>query len=143
MPDVIAANNKRLRDMGDGSHAEVVALAPALLQEVPVTIADGVSLSGAADLTGRGTPVAVITDADWDTNAMTFQGSVDGVLYSDLRVAGVEVSIAGVVASSLEPLDPMRFLACRYLKVRSGPGAAPVPQVGDTVVTIVCRPVSP
>lgn len=141
MPDVIVANNKRLRDMGDGSHAEVVALAPALLQEVPVTIADGESLSGAADLTGRGTPVAVITDADWDTNAMTFQGSVDGVLYSDLRVAGVEVSIAGVVASSLEPLDPQQMLACQHLRVRSGTSVAPVNQVGDTVVTIVCRPV--
>lgn len=141
MPDVIVANNKRLRDMGDGSHAEVVALAPALLQEVPVTIADGESLSGAADLTGRGTPVAVITDADWDTNAMTFQGSVDGVLYSDLRVAGVEVSIAGVAASSLEPLDPQQMLACQHLRVRSGTSVAPVNQVGDTVVTIVCRPV--
>jgi len=58
-------------------------------------------------------------------------------VYTNLRNMGVEVSVPGVVASSLEGLDLHEFLGLRYLKVRSGTAAAPVNQVGDTVVTII------
>ena len=130
---------KRFRDMGDGTHAEVVAtegIAPRAT--VTGTIANGASLSGVVDLRTVGTPVALQTDAAWDTNAITFQGSYDGVVYTNLRNMGVEVSIPGVVASSLEGLDLHEFLGLRYLKVRSGTAAAAVNQVGDTVITLVC-----
>jgi len=129
---------KRFRDMGDGTHAEVVAaVGVAPLSTVTGTIANGASLSGAIDLRAVGTPVALQTDAAWDTNAIAFQGSYDGVVYTNLRNMGVEVSIPGVVASSLEGLDLQQFLGLRYLKVRSGTAAAPQNQVGDTVVTII------
>jgi len=105
-----------------------------------VTILNGASLSGVADLRTIGVPVGIQMDAAWDTNAVTFQGSYDGVVYTNLQVYGVEIVVPGVVASTLQALYPMDFLACRYLKVRSGTGAAPVNQVGDTIVSIICRP---
>ena len=105
-----------------------------------VTIDAGEALSSAANLSALGTPVAIITDDAWDTQSMTFQGSVDGETYADLRSTGTEVTIAGVVAESMEPLDPLQFLACRYLKVRSGTAASAANQVDATTVTIVCRP---
>ena len=130
---------KRYRDMGDGTHAEVVAAAGiAPLSTVTGTITSGASLSGAIELRTMGTPVALQTDAAWDTNAITFQGSYDGVVYTNLRNMGAEVSIPGVVASALEGLDLHEFLGLRYLKVRSGTAAAAVNQVGDTVITLVC-----
>ena len=130
---------KRYRDMGDGTHAEVVAAAGiAPLSTVTGTITSGASLSGAIELRTMGTPVALQTDAAWDTNAITFQGSYDGVVYTNLRNMGVEVSIPGVVASSLEGLDLQQFLGLRFIKVRSGTAAAAVNQVGDTVITLVC-----
>jgi len=109
-------------------------------QTTTVTILDGQSLSGAADLRALGAPVAIITDAAWDTNAVTFQLSVDGVLYTDLRSGATEVGQPAVVASAITALNPFDFLAARYIKVRSGTSAAPVVQAGDTVVTIVARP---
>jgi len=136
--EVLGRFFKRFRDMGDGTHAEVVAAAGiAPLSTLTGTIANGASLSGAIDLRAVGTPVALQTDAAWDTNAITFQGSYDGSVYTNLRSMGVEVSVPGVVASSLEGLDLHEFLGLRYLKVRSGTAAAPVNQVGDTVITII------
>lgn len=126
--------------LGANGGLKVVSTSPELVTAT-VTIADTESLSDAADLSALGVPIAIITDAAWDTNAVTFQGSADGVTFSDLRATGVEVSIAGVVASSMEPLDPRQFLACQHLKVRSGTAGAAVAQAGDTVVTIVCRPI--
>ena len=105
------------------------------------TILNGASLSGVIDLRTVGVPVAIQMDAAWDTNAVTFQGSYDNVTWTDLRVAGVEESIAGVVASSMEPLVYGHFLAPRYLKVRSGTAGAPVNQVGNTVITVIARPI--
>ena len=113
---------------------------PAPQGATTVTILNGASLSGVADLRTIGVPVGLQMDAAWDTNAVSFQGSYDGAVYTDLRINGAEVSLAGVVASSMEGLDPYSFMACRYLKVRSGTSAAPVNQVGNTIVTIIAKP---
>ena len=114
---------------------------PAPQGTTTVTILNGASLSGVADLRTLGALVGIQPDAAWDTNIVTFQGSYDNAVWTNLRLFGVEVQIPGVVASSLEPVDPMYFLAPRYLKVRSGTAAAPVNQVGDTVITLICRPI--
>lgn len=136
--DVTNANPMPVSDAGGTLTVDGAVEAVAPRATVTGTITNGQSLSGAIDLTAAGTPLAIITDAAWDTNAMTFQGSFDNVTYFNLREMGVEVSIAGVVASSMEHLDFAQFLGLRYLKVRSGTAAAAVAQVGDTVVTIVC-----
>jgi hypothetical protein len=106
-----------------------------------VTVANGASLSGAAQLLPtNGRLVGVITDAGWDTNAMTFQVSVDGgTTYVNLYNAGTEYSMAGIVASTYNAINPDVFAGARHLKVRSGTSAAAVNQVGDTVVTLVMR----
>lgn len=113
---------------------------PFPLTAVTVTILNGQSLSGAANLSAAGVPVAYATDAAWDTNIMSFQGSHTGAAYDNLRLFGIELQIPGVVASAREPVDPKYFWSTPYIKVRSGTAAAPVPQVGDTVITILCRP---
>jgi hypothetical protein len=103
-----------------------------------VTVANGASLSGAAQLLPNdGRLVAIIMDAAWDTNAVTFQVSVDGTNYFNLYNEGTEYSLAGVVASAYNAVDINVFLAARYVKVRSGTAAAAVNQVGDAVVTLV------
>jgi len=123
----------------DAEHPFPVTSIPAApLSSVTGTIVNAQSLSGAIDLRSVGTPVAIQTDAAWDTNTVTFQGSYDGVVYTNLRSMGTEIALPGVVASSMEAVDLHYFLGCRYLKVRSGTAAAPVAQVGNTTVTVIC-----
>ena len=105
-----------------------------------VTITNGTSLSGALDVADY-TVVGVITDSAWDTNAMTFQASADGTNFFNLHNAGTEISFAGVTASKYNIIDPALMMGVRAIKVRSGTGAAAVNQVGDTVVTIVIKPI--
>ena len=108
------------------------------LRTTQVTIGAGASLSGATiDLDTLGTPVAVITDAAWDTNAMTFQASVDGTNFFNVYNEGTEYSLAGVVASAFNRIDQQVFFGAAKLKVRSGPAAAGVNQADATVVTLV------
>ena len=109
------------------------------LRTTTVTIAAGASLSGATvDLDVLGNPVAIITDAAWDTNAVTFQASVDGANFFNLYKEGTEYSLAGVVASAYNSLDIEPFTGLSHLKIRSGTAAAAVNQVDATVVTLVC-----
>ena len=105
-----------------------------------VTVANGASLSGALDV-GDYTIVGVITDSAWDTNALTFQASADGVNFFNLYNEGTEVNFAGTVASTYHIIDPALMFGVRSIKVRSGTGATPVNQVGATVVTVIMRPV--
>lgn len=109
------------------------------IRTTTVTVANLASLSGASlDLSVLGKPVAVITDAAWDTQAMTFQVSVDGVNFFNLYNEGSEYQIAGAAASHFHRVDWSLFYGVKFLKVRSGTGAAPVNQAGDSVVTLVC-----
>lgn len=121
-----------------GVAVATVPTAPALTA-VSVVIADGASLSGAGVLVG--TPVALILDAALDTQTLTFQGSSDGANYQNMYdAAGSELSAAGV-ASRRIVLNPVDFVNCTHLKVRSGLSGAPANQGGATTVTIVCRAV--
>lgn len=114
---------------------------PEFVTTKTVTIATGTSLSAAsADL--KGTRVlAVIPDAAWDTQAMTFQVSNDGTNWFNLFQESVEYSLTGVVASNAYQLSLMAMLPWRYIKVRSGTSGVPANQVGDTVVTLVLSPI--
>lgn len=110
-----------------------------LFDTTTVTIANGASLSGAANL-GGGRLCAIATDAAWDTNSVSFQVSADGVTYYDLyfdnALAGTEYAVTGVVASKFYALQPAQFLAVNYVKVRSGTTGSAVNQNGDTVITL-------
>jgi hypothetical protein len=109
------------------------------LRTTTVTIGAGASLSGSTiDLATLGNPVAIITDAAWDTNAVTFQASVDGTNFFNLYKEATEYSLAGVTASTLHSLDMQAFAGLSHLKIRSGTAAAAVNQVDATVITLVC-----
>jgi hypothetical protein len=113
---------------------------PNFVSSKTVTIANGASLSGAsADLAGNGV-VGIITAAAWDTNAVSFQGSLNGTDWYNLYNGGTEYSLAGVVASAFCAVNKDLFLGTRYVKVRSGTAGAAANQTGATVVTLVVRP---
>lgn len=105
-----------------------------------VTIADGQSLSGAANLGGM-TLCGVIVPSGWDTAALTFQGSYDGINYFNLGYEGTEVSYAAVAASVWTIVPPQKFYGIPYVKVRSGTSGTAVNQSGAVNVTLVSRPV--
>jgi len=109
------------------------------LRKTPVTIGAGASLSGASiDLDTLGIPVAVITDAAWDTQAMGFQGSVDGTTFVPIYKEGTEYSLAGVLASAYNSLEQAVFLGVSHLKILSGTIAAAANQADATVIKLVC-----
>jgi hypothetical protein len=114
---------------------------PNVLDTTTVTIANGQSLSGAADLKGLGTPVRIDMPAAWTAANLTFQVSADGVTYQDLYDdGGSEVTVTAAAGRSIF-LQPAEWAHVRYLKVRSGTAAVPVNQGTDRLLTLVVRPV--
>jgi len=105
-----------------------------------VTIAAGASLSGSSGDTKGRSVAGIITDAAWDTQAVTFQVSIDGTNYFNLYNAGTEYSLAAVVASSAHAVNPDVFAPFRYVKVRSGTAGLAANQVDASTVTLVLRP---
>jgi hypothetical protein len=105
-----------------------------------VTVLDGQSLSEAA-IMGNLELCGVVTDSGWNTAALTFQGSYDNVTYFNIWNGAAELAYAAVAASTWVMFDPAIFLGIPYIKVRSGTGASAVNQTGDSVVTLILRPV--
>lgn len=111
---------EKLKDMGDGSHAMVVALttAPAPLE---TTIAQGATVSAAIDLgdatiCGIGWPAAMtLTSA-----TCTFQVSADGVAYKALkRDDGSALTLTGLAQDTDTSFGDIftHFYGVRYLKL--------------------------
>ena len=122
---------------GTTSHADIIALSSDITT-VTVTVANGTSLSGVTvDLAGNAL-VGFKCDAAWDTNIVSFQGDYTATVLN-LYSEGVEYVIPGVIASTYQAVDPVVFLACRYLKVRSGNAAVPAVQGGDSIITLYLR----
>jgi hypothetical protein len=92
------------------------------------TIPAGEALSDGLDCTA-GTPVRITMPAVWgDGQDITFQVSTDNIGYNNLvRVDGSEVT-AEVVPGSALLLPAEVANACAWLKIRSGPSAAPMVQ---------------
>ena len=107
---------------------------------IDVTIANGASLSGAADL-GTYILCGLIPDSAWDTNDITFQVSYDNSNWYDLYKEGTEYTLSGAVAQDWQGVDVELFLAVPYVKVRSGTTGSAVNQSGDTVITLITRPI--
>lgn len=85
---------------------------------VTVTIANGATVSGAADLAGA-TVLAVRTPAALTGTAMTFQVSDDGVTYVPLYNDGTLYSIT-VATSRGIPVNKALFEPWDYVKAVSG-----------------------
>ena len=109
----------------------------------PLTIAQGQSISDAADLRD-GVPVAIEMPAAWTAAAITFRAAPEpGGTFRDVYNGGTELSVT-VGASRYVILDPalVEALAGGVLALRSGTAATPVVQNAGaaTTVTLVAQP---
>jgi len=105
---------------------------------IPATIANGASLSGALDLDGR-TPVALLMPAAWTAADVTFQESFDNsTFYNVFTTAGGELTLTVDVDQAII-IDPVNLAGARYLKVRSGTAAAAQNQGAARTIGVVVR----
>lgn len=113
---------------------------------VPAAIASGQSLSDAIDL-GGGRLVGIDMPAAWTAANLTFQSSFNGDVqqiaatwnnvYDDL---GVEVVVQAAASRAIRLGNPGLFLGQRWIKIRSGTGAAPVNQAGVRALQLILVP---
>ena len=106
--------------------------------EHAVTIANGAALSDAVNLRGE-VLVGVRMPAAWTAAGITFQVSMDNVTYLNAYAAGGGEVALVVVAAHHVALDPNGYAGFRWIKVRSGTGAAPVNQLAERVFSVVSR----
>lgn len=98
-----------------------------------VTIANGQSLSAAFFAPGKETSIQ--TPAAWTNANLTFQGSPDGITYTDIHDdLGNEVVVVAT-ASTLITID--RLESQTYLKIRSGTSGSPVNQGADRILKVM------
>lgn len=143
MTDVLLSaprqNFSRLRDMNDGSVAEVFALGTAQ-KLLTCTILSGESVSDAVAL-GDLRLFEIVYPSGWTTAALTGQVSHDaGVTWHDIYLDGAEYSKT-VAAGTSDNVDIQRFSSVSMLRLRSGTSATPVNQGGNRVFGLVARAV--
>ena len=131
--------NRQYRDIGDGAHAEVVAIDVGSPLPMLVAIFSGSSVSGDID-TGAARLGRIDMPAAWTAADLTLQVSFDNVAWNNLYDKdGVEYVIKAAAARSvLVPLSDM--LSVRYLRIRSGTSAAPVAQAAGRSLVLVLVP---
>ncbi|MBZ9937352.1 hypothetical protein LB518_13690 [Mesorhizobium sp. BR1-1-16] len=122
----------------DVSATNPLPVGSAQIASVTATIANGASLSSAADL-GTGRLVGLIMPAAWTTASISFQASADGTTFFNLHDVGAERTIASsdAVASHFIALCLADWLGVRAIKIRSGSADSVVNQSADRVITLV------
>lgn len=123
-------------DDGNTLHPRAPLALPAT---VAAAIAAAGSLSGAVDLGADNRLVGLQVGAAWTAAVITLQGSNDGVTYADVYNSAGELSLPAA-ANRLLLVDQNLLAGVRYLKVRSGTGAAPVAQVAAAAITVLRAP---
>lgn len=112
---------------------------------VSVTIANGASLSGAADLTafadqGYPKPIALLMPAAWTSAAITVQASEDGSTFYNVFVqGGTEYTLTTPLASQYIILTPGDLRGANYIKIRSGTSGSPVNQGAARTIQILLQ----
>lgn len=112
-------------------------------------VMDTDGLSEVADIEGS-VPVALQVSTDWSTDALTlsFLGSIKSTessdffnLFTDTGEEIVAVIPDGLTYQYQIPLNPTAlFLGLRYMRIRAGTAASPVPMSSDgKVVRIIYR----
>jgi hypothetical protein len=106
---------------------------------IAVSIPSGTAIMATGvDIGGAGI-VRILMPAAWTAAVLTAQVSSDDATYYDLyREDGTEWS-AAVVAAHAVALDITLFTGMRFIKFRSGTGAAPVNQGGTRSLTLITR----
>lgn len=134
----------------DGDNAALTTDAFGRLHVAPgyrvatVAIGSGASLSAEIDTTGRSL-AAILIPSDWTLADLTFQiASASGGTYMDLyddQNNEIRVVIGAVGAARALGLDSVAFALApfRYIKIRSGPSAGAVNQVGAKTLTLIFK----
>ena len=113
---------------------------------LPLTIANGQSLSNALQISHGLRIVRIGMPADWDAAPLTFQISSDNNTWWDLyhvvqSVEGpwvsYEVSVPSVVPNSIVLLPPDMGASLGWLKIRSGTKSQPVNQTADRTFALM------
>lgn len=122
--------------VGSGSP---LAITTGQITSAIATIANAASLSGDIDM-GTGRLAQIIIPAAWTAADITLQASFDNVTWSNLydkEAVEYEIKVAAGRAV-LVPLADM--LSVRYIRIRSGTSATPVPQGASRTITLVMVP---
>lgn len=104
------------------------------------TIPAGQALSSSIDLTAQSV-VMIIAPDDWSPANITFQISMDNVLFHDLFDAMGQEILRPICVGSAVLVDPTFTQYVNYLKIRSGPRNNPISQSADRLWTFVTTPV--
>jgi hypothetical protein len=106
----------------------------------PAVIADGAALSDAINIQGYDV-VAIQQPEDTEGTAFTFQGSVDGLTFADVKDStGTEVALAkSETEAETLLLGTNELRGLQAIKVRSGTSATPTEQSGDAVILVGLR----
>lgn len=100
------------------------------------TIASGASLSDILNVWPCQVS-AIVMPAAWTAASLSFQGSMDGVNFTDLvNDSGVEYELPILVSQSMQLNVPLTF---PYIKVRSGLSAAAVNQGAARSISLICN----
>lgn len=101
-----------------------------------VVIAQSASLSGAIELPSA-TLLGLIMPSAWSAADITYQGSNDGSTWYDLHSDTAGEVTSSVTAGKLVSVYPEDFIACRWLRLRSGTSAAAVAQAAARTITLI------
>ena len=104
---------------------------------IQVTIKAGESVSTGAYLTTSNLAM-IIAPAKWTSANLSFQVSADGSNWSDLFEAGGAEMLKTINAGTSVLVPTEMTDSALYLRLRSGPRLAPVPQEQDAIFTLVC-----
>lgn len=101
-----------------------------------VVIAQSASLSSAIEMP-TATLLGYIMPAAWTAADMTYQGSYDGTNWYDLHADTSGEITSAVTASKLVSVYPYDYMACRWLRLRSGTSGTPVVQTAARTISLI------
>jgi hypothetical protein len=104
---------------------------------VPVVIANGASLSAAAEI-GAGTLVGIQLPTI-TTATLSFQGSHDGVTYAEVVDASANAVAYASSAGGVYIKAPADLLGVPFLKVRTGTSGSPVTQGAARTIQLIIK----
>jgi hypothetical protein len=137
--------DKRYRDMGDGSHAEVVAAvlvgagggSLGTITTVTATIANGESLSGVVDCGADRFCVGYDMPPTWTAAGISMRGGANPAALLEVQDSfGTLLAHAVTANQHVSLADKVQLYDCRYLQLRSGTAATPVAQGAERVITL-------
>jgi hypothetical protein len=114
------------------------------LKVLSLTIPAGHSMSGGVDCSGSTRILRIVMPLDWDAAPLTFQTSVDGVVYNNLHLAAsvgdfttYPATIPVVTPGTAVTMPPDTGYGISWLRFRSGTFTAQTKQSADRTFSVV------